>query len=123
MTLRECNEIHTDYAPESLVVAVYDPETDTLVFPTAYCCEDLEHAVIHELGHALTWARAQTRTAACAEILQDLPFCVRRHVRKYETQEERIHEALAEAYTLYVVGREGELPAALASELVAMLSA
>lgn len=58
LTLRECHEVHDEYAPESLVGAIYDPETDTLVFPTGYCCIDLEHAVLHELGHALTWHQA-----------------------------------------------------------------
>ena len=106
-----------------MVTAIYDADTDTLVFPTAYCCADLEHPVLHELGHALTWHKARCRPAGRPELLRDLPFGIRRHVRQYDTDEERVDEALAEAYTLYVVGRESELPGALASELVAMLCA
>lgn len=123
LTLRECHDAHNEYAPESLIGAIYDPDTDTLVFPTSYCCLDLEHAVLHELGHALTWHQAQRDTTDRSVILRDLPFGIRRHIRNYVNDEHKILEVLAEAYTMYVVGRESELPAAVASELVAMLSA
>ena len=122
LTLRECHDVHREYAPESLVGAIYDPETDTLVFPTGYCCMDLEHAVLHELGHALTWHQAQRDATKHSAILRDLPFGIRRHLRNYVKHEDKILEVLAEAYTMYVVGRENELPAAVSSELVAMLS-
>ncbi len=92
------------------------------MFPTGYCCIDLEHAVLHELGHALTWHQAQRDTTDRSAILRDLPFGIRRHVRNYVKREDKILEVLAEAYVMYVVGRENELPAAVASELVAMLS-
>jgi hypothetical protein len=124
LTLRECQKLHAMYSYRAGVVALYDPETDTLIFPTAYRALDIEHPVLHELGHALTM-RYSSEVLCCGELLRGLPLHIRRHLRPYRgagaLPEELAEEILAEAYVLVLVGREAELPAPVLSELFAML--
>lgn len=125
LTPWEARQVRRDYGPESGVVGVFDGSINALVFPTAYRCRDLLPVVIHELGHALTVARAQIR----ASLLDDLPRRVRNHVFSdyyasedaAETLRNRVHEALAEGYVELIHGRQESLPPALLSELLFML--
>jgi len=69
LTMAEARAVRIDYGPESNAVGVYDPDTDALIFPTGYCTRDLQHVVLHELGHALTMPRATFR----AQLIKNLP--------------------------------------------------
>jgi len=124
LTLRQCQELHDAYSYQAGVVAVYDSETDALIFPTAYRARDIEHPVLHELGHALTMQH--NRETPCSTLLRELPLHIRRHVRPYRqagaAPEELAWEVLAEAYVLLLVGRADELPSPVLSELCAMLT-
>jgi hypothetical protein len=124
LTLRQCQELHDAYSHQAGVVAAYDSETDALIFPTAYRARDIEHPVLHELGHALTMPH--DRQTPCSTLLRGLPLHLRRHVRPYRqagaAPEELAWEVLAEAYVLLLVGRAAELPSPVLSELCAMLT-
>lgn len=61
LTARERLKLRSDYSPESGTVAIFDPSLNLLVFPTHYSARDLEHVVLHELGHALTMCLANPR--------------------------------------------------------------
>jgi hypothetical protein len=119
-------KLRTEYSPESGTAAIFDPNLNLLVFPTHYVARDLEHVVLHELGHALTMTLATPNP----ELLKDLPPDIAQHVenRAYgpEGQEEtlrlRVYEALAEAYVYLVVGRGPDLPYALLSDLMFILT-
>lgn len=125
LTARERLKLRADYSPESRVNAIFDPSLDLLVFPTHYCTEDLEHVVLHELGHALTMSMANPRPL----LLENLPADIDRHIRDRgygpdgdpETMRQRVFEVLAEAYVYTVVGREQELPHAVMSDLMFIL--
>lgn len=126
LDLCETWEVRVEYGPDGGVAAVYDPDTDWLIFPTAYCNKDLRRAALHELGHALTVRRATIREG----MLDQLPVRLHRHVFStgYEvpgdpaqTLRQRVLEALAEGYIYVIEGRGEELPDALSSELVFML--
>jgi hypothetical protein len=118
--------LRTEYSPESGTAAVYDPSLNFLVFPTHYVARDLEHVVLHELGHALTMPLATPDPG----LLENLPAEIAEHVssRAYgpdgdkETLRLRVNEALAEAYVFLVVGRGSELPHALLSDLMFILA-
>jgi hypothetical protein len=126
LDLYESWQVRVEYGPDAGVAGVYDPDTDWLVFPTAYCCRDLKRLTLHELGHALTVKRAAMREC----LLERLPVRLHRHVFSsgYEVPDDpaqtlrhRVLEALAEGYIYVIEGRSAELPDALASELVFML--
>lgn len=126
LDLVEIARARDQYGPGSGVAAVYDPDTDWLVFPTAYCSYNLKRTTLHELGHALTVKRAEIRPS----LLERLPRTLGRHVFSAHyvvdgdpdaTMRNRVHEALAEGYILLISGRGDELPAVLSSELVFML--
>ena len=68
-TAQERLQLRTRYSPESGIAAIFDPNLNLLVFPTHYVARDLEHVVLHELGHALTMSLANPRAA----LLKDLP--------------------------------------------------
>lgn len=127
LTARDRLKLRGAYSPESEVTAIFDPALDLLVFPTHYCAKDLEHVVLHELGHALTMGLANPRQA----LLRDLPAGIDRHIRHRgygpdgdpETLRQRVFEVLAEAYVFTVVGRASELPAAVMSDLMFILTA
>lgn len=125
LTMAEARALRIDYGPESNAVGIYDPDTDALIFPTGYCTRDLQHVVLHELGHALTMPRATFR----AQLIKNLPRRLDRHVySEYyladspeTTLRHRVFEALAEGYIEIIEGRIEQLPKALASELMFML--
>jgi hypothetical protein len=126
LTAKDLLKLRSDYSPESRVSAVFDPSVDLLVFPTHYCVEDLEHLVLHELGHALTMQMANPRPL----LLKNLPPDIDRHIRDRgygpdgdpETMRQRVFEVLAEAYVYTVVGRANELPDAVMSDLMFILT-
>jgi hypothetical protein len=124
LTLQQCQEMHDTYSHQAGVVAVYDDETDALIFPTAYRARDVEHPVFHELGHALTMPHSHETSYSA--LLSGLPLHIRRHLRPYRlagaTLDELACEVLAEAYVLLLVGRSAELPGSVLSELFAMLT-
>jgi hypothetical protein len=119
-------KLRSEYSPESGTAAVFDPILNLLVFPTHYIARDLEHVVLHELGHALTMPLATLDP----RLLDGLPSAIAKHVnsRAYgpegqkETLRLRVNEALAEAYVFLVVGRGSELPHALLSDLMFILA-
>lgn len=115
LTTWEQSENQILYGPDSGVVAIYDPQIDALVMPTARAAEDPEHAVLHELGHALTLARAGN--FELASLLPGLPHEIARHIAQagYNSEFLRVAEILAEAYAWLVVGRIAELPSNLVS--------
>jgi hypothetical protein len=126
LDLYETWQVRAEYGPDAGVAGVYDPDTDWLIFPTAYCTTDLKRLTLHELGHALTVKRAAVR----AGLLDELPVPLRRHVFSdgyavpgdpAQTLRQRVLEALAEGYIYVIEGRGGELSDALSSELVFML--
>ena len=118
--------LRAKYSPESGTAAIYDPGLNLLVFPTHYIARDLERVVLHELGHALTMSLANPHPA----LLEGLPTEIARHVSHagYGSDDPaialrvRVNEALAEAYVYLVVGRGDELPWALLSDLMFILS-
>lgn len=126
LSASELWDLRINLSERTGVVAVYDPELDLLVLPTSYATRDLERAVLHELGHALTMAASSPR----AELLKHLPPEIASHVARSTytgvnartTMQARVFEALAESYVYLVVGRAEELPSALLSELVFILN-
>jgi hypothetical protein len=76
---KEERQDRIDFGPESGAAAVYDSSIDALSFPTGYRQKDLRRAVLHELGHALTMARAQIRPA----LIHGLPGPIQRHLAFY----------------------------------------
>lgn len=126
LTARDRLKLRSDYSPESGTAAIFDPCLNLLIFPTHYCAEDLEHVVLHELGHALTMCMANPRSV----LLRNLPSDIDRHIhdRGYgpdgdpETLRQRVFEVLAEAYVYTVVGRSSELPSAVMSDLMFILN-
>lgn len=122
LTPAEQEDNEAEYGADSGVIAIYDPEIDALVMPTAYTIEDPEHAVLHELGHALTLASINKRGAE--SLLEDLPPGIARHIAQPGYRGDRFNElaeVMAEAYAWYVVGRASELPPAVMSALHGML--
>ncbi len=125
-TAKERLELRATYSPESGTAAIFDPSLNLLVFPTHYVARDLEHVVLHELGHALTMSLANPRAA----LLVDLPPAIAKHVGHHdyasdnpaETLRMQVNEALAEAYVYLVVERGAELPMELLSDLMFILS-
>lgn len=121
-------DLEHEYGAASLAAAAYFSDVRALVLPTAYCAEDLEHVVLHELGHALTMDAAEPLACASGHLLNGLPRHLRDHLALYpqgsspDAVAERVHEALAEAYVLLTVGRAEELPHDLMSELFCMMS-
>lgn len=119
-------QIRTECSPESRTAAVYDESIDAIVLPTTYGANDLEHVVLHELGHALTVASASVRRS----LLNDLPAEIFEHLRaaRYGTCDPgsilraQVLEVLADAYVFVAVGRAGELSPALLSEISFMLA-
>lgn len=113
------------FGADSLAAAAYDSSTDALIFPTSYCSRSLKHAVLHELGHAITLGRVEVRP----KLLEGLPKRIAHHVLSdfyigptpEVTMRNRIFEALAEGYVELVEGRFEKLPPALSSELLFML--
>ncbi|HEX3241345.1 MAG TPA: hypothetical protein VHR18_14555 [Solirubrobacterales bacterium] len=126
LTAQERLRLRSEYSPESEVAAIFDPPLDLLIFPTHYCADDLERVVLHELGHALTLYLANPRPA----LLRGLPREIENHIshRGYgpdgdpETLRQRVLEVLAEAYVFTLVGRADELPAAVMSDLMFILT-
>jgi hypothetical protein len=126
LTARDRMKLRSEYSPESGVAAIFDPALNLLVFPTHYCTRDLEHVVLHELGHALTMCLANPRSI----LLKNLPAEIDRHIRHRgygpdgdpETLRQRVFEVLAEAYVFTVVGRGAELPPAVMSDLMFILT-
>ncbi len=122
-------DLEHEYGAASLAAAAYFSDVRALVLPTAYCAEDLEHVILHELGHALTMDAAEPLASASGHLLHGLPRHLRDHLALYpqgsspDAVAERVHEALAEAYVLLTVGRAEELPHDLMSELFCMMSA
>jgi len=126
LTPDELWTLKTAYSSAAGTAAVYEPALDVLVLPTSYAALDLERAVLHELGHALTMADATFRPA----LLRGLPPEIEVHVRNQaysegsdrESLRPRVFEALAEGYVFLVVGRAEELPHQLVSELMFILT-
>jgi hypothetical protein len=124
LTAAELWELRVNYS-EADTAAVYDSELDVLVLPTAHAARDLERIVLHELGHALTLKRASCHPS----LLADLPPEIAQHIchlgygaeHDARTVRHRTLEVLAEAYVFLVVGRDGELPTAVLSELIFIL--
>ena len=120
----ELRALEERYGRNSKAAAAYFSDVRALVLPTATCAADLEHVVLHELGHALTFDAASARACGRRELLEDLPAHLRLHLSHYrqgpepEAVAERVLEALAESYVLLMVGREAELPHGLLSELL-----
>ena len=114
LTARERLQLRGEYSPESGVAAIFDPSLNLLIFPTHYCAKDLEHVVLHELGHALTMCLANPRQV----LLKGLPAEIDEHIRHRgygpdgdpETLRQRVFEVLAEAYVFTVVGRGSSCP-------------
>lgn len=127
LTSQERLDVRARYGRAAGTAALYEPEIDALILPTTYAGLDLERAVMHELGHALTMPLVSVR----ASLLENLPPAIASHVRdpgygdprESGTLRSRVHEALAEAYVYLIVGRCGELPAALLSDLLFILTA
>lgn len=126
LTARDRMKLRTEYSPESGTAAIYDPGLNLLVFPTHYFARDLEHVVLHELGHALTMCMANPRSI----LLKNLPVEIDHHIRHRgygpdgdpETLRQRVFEVLAEAYVFTVVGRSAELPLTVMSDLMFILT-
>jgi hypothetical protein len=126
LTREEALDIRSRYSPEQGVAAVFDPETDALILPTAVIHRDLEQVVFHELGHALTLDRAEGRV----ELLDNLPREISQHLglvnEAWANHPDRLkilcQEALADAYAFTLVGREDEIPPRLMSELMFILT-
>lgn len=126
LTARDRLKLRSDFSPESRTAAIFDRSLNLLVFPTHYCPEDLERVVLHELGHALTMCMANPRPI----LLKNLPTEIDHHIRDRgygpdgdpETLRQRVFEVLAEAYVYTVVGRGSELPPAVLSDLMFILS-
>jgi hypothetical protein len=128
LTAQELGALEESYGPDSKAAAAYFSDVRALLLPTATRAADLEHVVLHEVGHALTFDAASARTSERPELLDDLPAHLRRHVAHYrqgtepEAVAERVLEALAESYVLLTVGRETEIPHGLLSELLGIMS-
>jgi hypothetical protein len=113
-----------EYGPSSGVIAVYDPPSDALVLPYLIAGPDKLRAVLHELGHAMTYHQLYGREAEFARVLGELPTRIRSHLQAgYATEVGvRIHESFAEAYAMLIAGRVEEL-GMIASDLVGILNA
>lgn len=113
-----------EYGPDSGVIAIYDPSIDSLVLPTGRSVHDAEHAVLHELGHALTYHAIDGLDFD--SVLRDLPAEIARHIAQSAYRGDRrteVAEVMAEAYALMVVGRGGELNGSIVSALIGILPA
>jgi hypothetical protein len=122
LTTAEREENQLLYGPDSGVIAIYDPQINAQVVPTARAVEDPEHAVLHELGHGLTFERVGELDSA--SLLCNLPPGIAAHIAQAGYSESRFSqmaEVMAEAYAYMVVGRINELPPALVSALHAIL--
>lgn len=122
LSASETFELRTYCSQRSGTAAVFDHPTDLLVLPTSYAPQDLEHVVLHELGHALTMLGAIPRPA----LLLGLPPQIERHLAagRYGSDpspasiRRRVWEVLAEAYAHWVVGNGHLIPHDLLSELM-----
>lgn len=127
LTAQELTRVADEFGENSRAAAAYFSDVRALVLPTAYCAEDLEHVVLHELGHALTMSGAAPVACNSGHLLEGLPNEVREHLAHYPQGRspaavaERVLEALAEAYVFLVVGRAAELPAPLVSALLSIM--
>lgn len=128
LTATEKMKISTEYSQAAGTVAVYDPSTDALIFPTTYGAGDAEWPVLHELGHALTLLPMWDTAHARHDLLENLPTEVAAHLERYSPGDtpsgvrERVLEVLAEGYVRLVVERGDELPPRLTSALYAILN-
>lgn len=115
--------IDAEYGARSGVLAAYDPETDALVLPYLLGGPDKLRAVLHEIGHAVTYHQLHGHEHEYAHVLSAPPQRIREHLLAgYEPAiSVRVKEAFAEAYAMLAVGRTGEL-GAIASDLVGILS-
>lgn len=110
------------YGPESDVIAIYEPLIDVLVLPTARAVLDPEHAVLHELGHALTYARVAEVDPD--PVMRNLPPEIARHISLPGYRGDlytELAEVMAEAYAWTVVGRIEELDFSIVSALQGIL--
>jgi hypothetical protein len=115
-------EVELLYGQGSGIVAVYEPDFDALILPTAETSDDAEHTILHEIGHALTYR--QISKASRPELYPGLPWEIEAHIQNplYSGDPRRqVSEILAESFVWMVVGRRHELPPAVVSELVGML--
>ncbi len=122
LTPAETEKVRRDFAPESGVIAIYEPMIDALVMPTARAVRDPEHAVLHELGHALTYSRIDEIDPALLSL--SLPPDIVRHLDQpgYRGDSRgELAELMAEAYARIVVGRIDELAPQIVSALHAIL--
>jgi hypothetical protein len=128
LSAEESGVIRKHLSMEAGAAAAYDSQLDAVIIPTRYRPLDLERALIHELGHALTFRAATCFAADRSDLLLGLPRDIARHVRAYEVGRspeavaERVHEVLAEAYVMVVNGHHDELPGAVMSVLHGILS-
>ena len=126
LTLTETESLEANYGASAGTVALYDPELDWLVFPTSYRARDLERAVLHETGHALTVPSMLNTAARRVDLLRGLPREISEHIAQpsYGSSTSvtaRVLEVLAEAYAWLVVGRAPELSVEVLSELIGIL--
>jgi hypothetical protein len=110
------------YGPGSGVIAIYEPTIDVLVLPTGRATLDPEHAVLHELGHALTYKAIGALDPV--PLMRSLPPEIARHIAQPSYRgnaHSELAEVMAEAYAWTVVGRMEELGFAITSALQAIL--
>jgi hypothetical protein len=122
LSLRERERAHREYGDGSGVVAIYDWTIDALVLPTSESPFDIEHVILHELGHALTWPGIGDDRRD--DLFYGLPDRIAKFIEHPLYSAERksqVAEIMAEAYVWTVIGRGEELPPAVVSELVGIL--
>lgn len=122
LSAREQAENQVLYGPGSGVIAIYEPTIDVLVMPTGRSLLDPEHAVLHELGHALTYPRISELDPV--PLMGGLPPEIARHIAKPSYRgnaQAELAEVMAEAYAWTVVGRMEELGFEITSALQAIL--
>jgi hypothetical protein len=121
LDLQEKERIHHEYGENSGVLAIYDWSIKALVLPTIDGVIDVEHVVLHELGHALTWE--QIGDDHRDDLFHGLPRRIAEFIQQpiYSSHRSKVAEIIAEAYVWTIVGRGDELPPAVISELVGIL--
>jgi len=119
-------DIYGECSERTGTLGIYDVTLDAIVLPTHYRGRDIEHVVMHELGHAIT-RDATIRRALLAGLPREIAL---RLVGIGDDQTDpreqlriRALEALADGYAFLACGREEELPPDLLSELSFILSA
>jgi hypothetical protein len=126
LTSAEAWELRVGFTQEMGVVGAYASDVDGLIFPTTYRKADIDHVVLHELGHALTIGNATPRRSLLKQLPVEIQLRVDREaaasVAGAAVLEAQVLEALAEAYVWHVTGREAELPLSLQSELSLILA-